>query len=82
MSKPILAKITVQNIIACTFTFGYFIFLFSITGSMQGFPLLTAVGINTPPPFDLEESPVITLLLGIMSAALISIIQFYFKRSE
>ena len=76
-SDQVLVKITTRNIIACTFVFGYFLFLFMITGSMNGFPLMNA----DIEPFDLEESPVLTLLLGIMSTGLILITQFYFRRS-
>ena len=71
----ILAKISSRNIIACAFVFGYFTFLFYITGM---FDLLH----NKPPiVFDLEESPVLTMLLGIMSAALVLITQFFFRRA-
>ncbi len=74
----ILAKLTARNIIACTFVFGYFGFLFMITGATNGWVL---VGDEKIVPFDLEESPVLTMLLGIMSAALMIITQFYFRRS-
>ena len=78
LGDQILAKLTTRNIVACTFVFGYFAFLFMITGAMNGFMLVTDKPVE---PFDLEESPVLTLLLGIMSSALILIIQFYFRRS-
>ena len=72
----LLAKITARNIIAITFVFGYFGFLFYITGATAHF-----IEEGIPDPFDLEESPVLTMLLGIMSAALILITQFFFRRS-
>ena len=78
LADQILAKLTTRNIIACTFVFGYFAFLFMITGALNGFAL---TGQNIK-PFDLEESPVITLLLGIISTGLILITQFYFRRSN
>ena len=78
MSEQILAKLTTRNIIAVTFVMGYFNFLFFITGAMTGYPLQEGM---TSEPFDLEESPVLTMLLGILSAALILITQFYFRRN-
>ena len=78
MSEQILAKLTTRNIIAVTFVMGYFTFLFFITGAMNGFTLLAEERVE---PFDLEESPVLTMLLGILSAALILITQFYFRRN-
>ena len=77
LGDQILAKLTTRNIIACTFVFGYFAFLFMITGAQNGF------GLTDRPiePFNLEDSPVLTLLLGIMSTGLILITQFYFRRS-
>ena len=80
VADQILAKLTTRNIIAVTFVLGYFAFLFMITGSMNAWQLVDS---NTQvTPFDLEESPVLTMLLGIMSAALILITQFYFRRSN
>ncbi len=76
VSEQILAKLTTRNIIAVTFVMGYFSFLFFITGADITFQ---ERGIE---PFDLEESPVLTMLLGIMSAALIIITQFYFRRTN
>ena len=70
----ILAKLTARNIIAITFVFGYFAFLFGVTGVIIPFPEHSNV-------IDLEENPVITLLLGILSAALMLITQFFFRRS-
>ena len=70
----ILAKLTARNIIAITFVFGYFAFLFGVTGVIIPFP-------DNSNPIDLEENPVITLLLGILSAALMLITQFFFRRS-
>lgn len=72
----ILAKITARNIIAVTFVFGYFGFLFYVTGAIN-----TLQEGTFHEPFDLEESPVLTMLLGIMSAALVLITQFFFRRS-
>ncbi len=74
----LLAKFTARNIIAITFVFGYFAFLFMITGAMNGYGVVSG---NQIEPFDLEESPVLTMLLGIMSASLVLIMQFFFRRA-
>ena len=61
----------IRSAVTLIFVVGYFLFLFAITG------ILPNEG-NTV--VDLEENPVITLLLGILSTALALIVQFYYRR--
>jgi membrane-anchored glycerophosphoryl diester phosphodiesterase (GDPDase) len=61
----------IRAAVTMIFVIGYFIFLFTITGVVK------FEGSNV---IDLEENPVITVLLGILSTALALIIQFYYRR--
>lgn len=63
----------IRSAVTMIFVIGYFLFLFAITGIIV-FPNSNAV--------DLEENPVVTLLLGILSTALALIIQFYYRRAQ
>ena len=62
----------VRSAVTLIFVVGYFLFLFTITGIVN-------LGGE---PVDLEENPVITLLLGILSTALALIVQFYYRRGQ
>lgn len=61
----------VRSAVTLIFVLGYFLFLFSITGIIQH---------EGSEVVDLEDNPVITLLLGILSTALALIVQFYYRR--
>ena len=63
----------IRHSVTLIFVLGYFLFLFGVTG------MLSFQGDGTV-VLDLEENPVITLLLGIMSSALMLIVQFYYRR--
>lgn len=70
----------IRSAVTLIFVIGYFVFLFAITGILPAQTITQADGTVTTTIIDLEENPVITLLLGILSTALALIIQFYYRR--
>lgn len=61
----------IRHSVTLIFVIGYFLFLFGVTGIFSH---------ESSQVLDLEDNAVITLLLGIMSAALMLIVQFYYRR--
>ena len=69
-----LGKFNIRNVIALIFVVGYFAFLFLVTGIIKITPA------ETEDSFRIGDDPVITMLMGIMSASLVLIVQFFFRR--
>lgn len=67
-----LHKFNIRNSIALIFVVGYFAFLFTVTGIIQVSPQEDS--------FSIGDDPVVTMLMGIMSASLVLIVQFFFRR--
>jgi len=64
--KTLKQRLNTRNLIAVIFVIGYFGFLFYAVEKKLGS----------------DDNPVLSIMLGIMSAALILITQFYFRRAE